>query len=101
MGALNCGGDLTVNHSWKVDKALMLAHEVVKKGKDGSWGYCGGLAYDIDNEHQIRARCNESAQLNVGVKKSVANKFNIQFATMWDLKKPDFGLPAFGFKVAC
>lgn len=97
--AVNDATDVTATFCGVPNKNLSYVAEAVVKGKDRSLGYTVGVQTQVDSEHEFRARFNQDNQLNVCIKKQIAGKFNIQFATLFDVSKPDMSLPAFGFKL--
>lgn len=100
---LNHQGFLTLCHSYQVDKNLSAAVEVVQPLKDAQPknGFTAGVTYQLDSEHQVKARVNKNGQLNVCVKKDVSPQLNFLVATVVDLTAPEkaMALPALGFKV--
>lgn len=102
--ALNNKGHLTLSHHYQVDKSLSVAAEVVQPLKDGPGpknGFTAGVTYQLDSDHQLKARVNKNGQLNVAIKKDVSPQLNFIAAAVVDLAAPEKMMccPALGFKV--
>lgn len=103
--ALNHRGFLTLSHHYQVDKSLSCAVELVQPLKDAQPknAFTAGVTYQVDAEHQLKARVNKNGQLNIAVKKDVSPSLNFLVATVVDLAAPEkiMSCPALGFKVVC
>lgn len=99
----NHKGFLTLSHYYQVDKSLSCAVEVVKPLSDAQPknAFTAGVTYQLDSEHQVKARVNKNGQLNVCVKKDVSPQLNFLVAAVFDLTAPEkvMNVPALGFKV--
>lgn len=101
---------VTLNHSLNPDSKtqalieatapLDLAKNVGPNSKDKGLAptVALGVSYQLDKEHQLKARVNQNAQVQVMVKKDFLPHFWLNFGTCFDLNTP-LVRPALGFKL--
>lgn len=101
--AFNNRGMLTLNHMIQMDKKLAFGLEFVQPTNQLSLPanpLTMGASYKVDSEHEIRARLNKKGDLNICIDKKFGPGFNLLFATVVNVAKPDVvKAPSFGFKV--
>lgn len=102
--AVNDKALITLNHSLKIDNRTSAIVEAVASAGGDTAPTCPltvGVGYQLDKNHELRARVNQVGQVQVCVKKDFSPNLSLLFATCVDVNKMQSltQLPAFGFKV--
>lgn len=98
---LNDKNNVCANHTMKVMNETTAAVEARHSLNGNGTTVCAAVSHQLDKQHQLRARVNQSGFLNVMVKKDFSPNMSLLFSSIWNVQDPKSfqSVPAFGFKI--